>query len=113
MLLIGTLHCESFLEKKLDSVGLEYYLLGDLNFNLASLQYDLNTRRICEISDLCGMGFRAGNKNRRGLVFSLSLIPRVPQTACSQAIFLFSLMYGQRTSRLDHESTGKHTVRSN
>lgn len=82
MLLIGTLHCESFLEKKLDSVGLEYYLLGDLNFNLASLQYDLNTRRICEISDLCGMGFRAGNKNRRGLVFFLSLTPRVPQTAC-------------------------------
>lgn len=48
------MHCESFLEK-LDSVGLEYYLLGDLNqFNLASLQYDLNTRRIFEISDLCG-----------------------------------------------------------
>ena len=83
------LHCESLLEKKLDSVGLEYYLLGDLNFNLASLQYDLNTRRICEISDLCGMGFRAGNKNRRGLVFSLSLIPTVPQIACGRLSFFF------------------------
>ena len=38
-------HCESFLEK-LDSLGLEYYLLSDLNFNLASLQYELNTCRL-------------------------------------------------------------------
>ena len=38
------LYYESFLEK-LDSLGLEYYLLGDLNCNLASLQYDSNTRR--------------------------------------------------------------------
>ncbi|XP_073245687.1 uncharacterized protein [Porites lutea] len=45
---------ESFLEK-LDSLGLEYYLLGDLNCNLASAQYDLNTRRLCEISDLFGL----------------------------------------------------------
>lgn len=48
------LHYESFLEK-LDSLGLEYYLLGDLNCNLASAQYDLNTRRLCEISDLFGL----------------------------------------------------------
>ena len=38
------LYYESFLEK-LDSLGLKYYLLGDLNCNLASLQYDSNTRR--------------------------------------------------------------------
>ena len=38
------LYYESFLVK-LDSLGLEYYLLGDLNCNLASLQYDSNTRR--------------------------------------------------------------------
>ena len=48
------LHYESFLEK-LDSLGLEYYLLGDLNCNLASLQNDSNTRRLCEISDLFGL----------------------------------------------------------
>ena len=36
------LYYESFLEK-LDSLGLEYYLPGDLNCNLASAQYDLNT----------------------------------------------------------------------
>ena len=35
------LYYESILEK-LDSFGLEYYLLGDLNCNLASLQYDSN-----------------------------------------------------------------------
>ena len=48
------LYYESFFEK-LDSLGLEYYLLGDLNCNLASVQYDLNTRRLCEISDLFGL----------------------------------------------------------
>ena len=48
------LYYESFLEK-LDSLGLEYYLIGDLNCNLASAQYDLNTRRLCEISDLFGL----------------------------------------------------------
>ena len=48
------LYYESFLEK-LDSLGLEYYLLGDLNCNLASAQYDSNTRRLCEISDLYGL----------------------------------------------------------
>ena len=47
---------ESFLEK-LDSLGLEYYLLGDLNCNLTSLQYDSNTRRLCEISDLFPVGY--------------------------------------------------------
>ena len=45
---------ESFLEK-LDSLGLEYHLLDDLNCNLASLQYDSNTCRLCEISDLFGL----------------------------------------------------------
>ena len=45
---------ESFLEK-LDSLGLEYYLLGDLNCNLASLQHDSNIRHLCEISDLFGL----------------------------------------------------------
>ena len=48
------LYYESFLEK-LDSLGLEYYLLGDFNCNLSSAQYDLNTRRLCEISDLFGL----------------------------------------------------------
>ena len=47
------LYYKSFLEK-LDSLGLEYYLSGDLNCNLASLQHDSNTRRLCEISDLFG-----------------------------------------------------------
>ena len=47
------LYYESFLEK-LDSLGREYYRLGDLNCNLASLQYYSNTRRLCEISDLFG-----------------------------------------------------------
>ena len=45
---------ESFLEK-LDSLDLEYYLLGDFNCNLASAKYDSNTRRLCEISDLFGL----------------------------------------------------------
>ena len=45
---------ESFLQK-LDSLGVEYYVLGDLDCNLASLQYDLNTSRLCEISDLFGL----------------------------------------------------------
>ena len=34
---------------------IRYYLLGDLNCNLASLQHDSNTRRLCEISDLFGL----------------------------------------------------------
>ena len=45
------MYYESFLEK-LDSLGLECYLLGDLNCNLASLQYDSNIRHLSEISDL-------------------------------------------------------------
>ena len=48
------LYYESFLEK-LDSLCHEHYLLGDLNRNMASSQYDLNTRRLCEISDLFGL----------------------------------------------------------
>ena len=47
------LYYELFLEK-LDSPGLEYYPLGDLNCNLASLQYDSNTRRLCEMFDVVG-----------------------------------------------------------
>ena len=45
---------ELFLEK-LDSLDLEYYLLGDFNCNLAFAQYDSNIRRLCEISDLFGL----------------------------------------------------------
>ena len=48
------LYYKSFLTK-VDSLGLEYYLLGDLNCNLATFQYDSNTRRLCEISDLFGL----------------------------------------------------------
>ena len=48
------LYYQSFLEK-LDSIGLEYCLLGDLSCNLASLQYDSNTLHLCEISDLFGL----------------------------------------------------------
>ena len=42
---------ESFIGK-LDSLDLEYYLLGDLNCNLASPIPDANTHRLLEISDL-------------------------------------------------------------
>ena len=45
---------ESFIGK-LDSLDLEYYLLGDLNCNLASPTPDANTRRLLEISDLYGL----------------------------------------------------------
>ena len=48
------LYYESFLQK-LDSLGLEYYPLGDLNCNLASLQYDSNTLCLYEISNLFGL----------------------------------------------------------
>ena len=57
------LYSESFLEK-LDSLGLEYYLLGDLNCNLAFLQYDSNTRRLCKISDLFGLQQPVTEPNR-------------------------------------------------
>ena len=40
---------------ELDSLDLEYYLLGDLNCNLASSTPDVNTRRLLEISDLFGL----------------------------------------------------------
>ena len=39
------LHYESFIGK-LDSLGLECYLVGDLHCDLASSQYDTNTRRL-------------------------------------------------------------------
>ena len=37
---------------KLDSLDLEYYLMGDLNCNMASAHFDTNTRLLCEISDI-------------------------------------------------------------
>ena len=45
---------ESFIDK-VDSLDLEYYLLGDLNCNLASPTLDANTRHLLEISDLYGL----------------------------------------------------------
>jgi len=48
------LHYESF-SGKLVSLGLEYDLVGYLNCDLASSQYDRNTRRLCEISDFYGL----------------------------------------------------------
>lgn len=45
---------ESFIDK-LDSLDLEYYLLGDLNCNLASPTPDANTRHLLDISDLYGL----------------------------------------------------------
>ena len=45
---------ESFIDK-VDSLDLEYYLLGDLNCNLASPTPDANTRHLHEISDLYGL----------------------------------------------------------
>lgn len=40
---------------KLDSLGLEYYLMGDLNCNMASTRLDSNTRLLCELSDIYGL----------------------------------------------------------
>ena len=40
---------------KLDSLDLEYYLMGDLNCNMASAHFDSNTRLLCEISDIYGL----------------------------------------------------------
>ena len=40
---------------KLDSLGSEYYLVGDFNCSMASSHHDTNTRRLCEISDLYGL----------------------------------------------------------
>ena len=45
---------ESFIDQ-LDSLDLEYYLLGDFNCNLASPTPDVNTRHLLEISDLYGL----------------------------------------------------------
>ena len=45
---------ESFIGK-LHSLDLEYYLLGDLNCNLASPTPDANTHCLLEISDLYGL----------------------------------------------------------
>ena len=45
---------ESFIDK-VDSLALEYYLLGDLNCNLASPTPDVNTRHLLEISVLYGL----------------------------------------------------------
>ena len=40
---------------KLDSLDLEYYLMGDFNCNMASAHFDSNTRLLCEISDIYGL----------------------------------------------------------
>ena len=48
------LYYESFLEQ-LDSLRLEYHLLGEKNCNLAFLQYDSTTRHLFEISNLLGL----------------------------------------------------------
>ena len=40
---------------KLDSLDLEYYLIGHLNCNMASAHFDINTRLLCEISDTNGL----------------------------------------------------------
>ena len=45
---------DSFIDK-LDSLYLEYYLLGDFNCNLASPTPDANTRHLLKISDLYGL----------------------------------------------------------
>ena len=45
---------ESFIGK-LDSLNLEYFLLGDLNCNMASPTPDANTRCLLEISDVYGL----------------------------------------------------------
>ena len=41
--------------ESLDSLHLEYYLLGDLNCNLASPTPDANTHHLLVISDLYGL----------------------------------------------------------
>ena len=40
---------------KLDSLDLEYYLMGDLKCNMASAHFDTNTPLLCEISDTYGL----------------------------------------------------------
>ena len=42
------------LGRKLDSRGLEFYLTGDLSYNLAATSFDPNTRLLCEVSDIYG-----------------------------------------------------------
>ena len=37
---------------KLDSRGLEFYLAGDLDYNLAATSFDPNTRLLCEVSHI-------------------------------------------------------------
>ena len=47
-------HYETLIAK-LDSLDLEYYLMGDFNCNMASAHFDSNTRLLCEISDIYGL----------------------------------------------------------
>ena len=44
-------HYETLIAK-LDSLDLEYYLMGDFNCNMASAHFDSNTCLLCEISDI-------------------------------------------------------------
>ena len=44
-------HCKTLI-RKLDSLDLEYYLMGDLNCSMASAHFDSNTCLLCEISDI-------------------------------------------------------------
>ena len=41
--------------EKLDSLRLEYYLMGDLNCSTASTQFGSNKRLLCEISHIYGL----------------------------------------------------------
>ena len=46
-------HYETLI-RKLDSLDLEYYLMGDLNCSMAA-HFDSNTCLLCEISDIYGL----------------------------------------------------------
>ena len=108
---------ESFLEK-LDSLGLEYYLLGDFNCNLASAQYDLTTRRLCEISDLFGLQQLITEPTRKtespstliDLIYT-NYVDRVARSGVSHiGISDHSLIYVYRKLSLASSSTGNSTI---
>ena len=111
------LYYESFLEK-LDSLGLEYYFLGDFNCNLASAQYDLNTQRLCEVSDLFGLQQIITEPTR--ITESLSTLidfiytNYVDRVACSRVSHIgisdHSLIYVYRKLSLASSSTGHLTI---
>ena len=111
------LHYKSFL-KKVDSLGLEYYLLGDLNCNLATFQYDSNTRRLCEISELFGLQQLITERTRItetpwtliALVF-INYADRVVCSGVSQiGISDHSLIYVYRKLSLPFPSKGHSTI---